>query len=89
MPGFFFNTSTGCRVRDWVLVQLADRDAARDQGIILAGSIVRDDPKIIAPGQDLKVLISNELHEPLMTIVISAREILSESGVANDYVSSK
>lgn len=84
MPRYFFDTSSGLRDRERTGLDLKDNDAARVQGIIYAGEVLRDEPNLLWDGSEFKVLVTGWDRELLLTISVASYEPITFDKIAND-----
>ncbi|GGJ42198.1 hypothetical protein CDQ92_07745 [Sphingopyxis bauzanensis] len=72
MPRYFFHTSDGSCDRDDVGVELADPAAARREAIRYGGSLLHDNPDIIAATNGLRVEVVDEQGQFCTAVLIHA-----------------
>ncbi|MBX9934233.1 MAG: hypothetical protein K2Y56_22405 [Methylobacterium sp.] len=60
MPRFHFNVYDGYSAPDPDGTELADIKAAREEAIVLAGSLLRDEGRKLRPGEDWRMEVTDE-----------------------------
>lgn len=72
MPRFFFHLTDGTIERDQDGTELETLAEARIQAAIFAGGALREDPKHVWKGQELRVEVTDEAGDLLFTVITLA-----------------
>ena len=72
MPRYFFHTINGSSDEDEVGIELPDIAAARREAIRYGGSLLQDDPDILAGNGSLRIEVVDECERFCIAILIQA-----------------